>query len=72
MPDVESPPVSRDGNKEDEPMSSELAGEGENIFRAVGDIILAISVLMTSMSDKTNERLAKYKSKQHHSGGRHV
>ena len=42
--------MSRDGNKDDEPMSSELAGEGENIFKAAGDIILAGRSMLTSMT----------------------
>lgn len=49
MPEVERP-VSRDGNRADEPMSSELAGEGENIFNAVGDIIAAGDRALTSVS----------------------
>ena len=59
MPDVERPPVSSEGNKEDEPMSSELAGEGENIFKAVGDIILASSSVLTSVRDQAMQRLDK-------------
>ena len=57
-------------------MSSELAGEGENIFRAVGDIILAVGNVMTSMTHLTNQLLDKNEGKQHHSDshkrGRHV
>ena len=49
MPEVERP-VSRDGNRADEPISSELAGEGENIFSAVGDIIVAGDRVLTSVS----------------------
>ena len=51
MPEVERP-VSRDGNRADEPMSSELAGEGENMFRAEGDIMLADDSALTSVSVK--------------------
>lgn len=49
MPEVERP-VSRDGNRADEPMSSELAGEGEKIFKAVGDIIVEGDRALTSVS----------------------
>ena len=51
MPEVERP-VSRVGNRIDEPISSELAGDGENIFKAVGDIILAGGSVVTSVSMK--------------------
>ena len=52
MPDAESPPVSSDGNNEEEPISSELAGEGENMFIAVGDNILARSRKLISLTGK--------------------
>ena len=48
MPEVERP-VSRVGKRTDEPMSSELAGDGENI---VGDIILAGDSALTSVAVK--------------------
>lgn len=48
IPDVDKPPVSREGNNEDDPMSSELADEGENIFKAEGDIIVEISSVLTT------------------------
>ena len=58
MPDAESPPVSSDGNNEEEPISSELAGEGENMFIAVGDNILARSRTLISLTGKSpNMRL---------------
>ena len=44
-------------------MSSELAGEGENIFRAVGDIILAVGRVLTSMTHQTKQLLAENKGK---------
>lgn len=48
IPDVDKPPVSREGNNDDDPMSSELADEGENIFKAEGDIIVEISSVLTT------------------------
>lgn len=48
MPEVERP-VSRDGNRTDEPISSELAGEGENMFKALGDIMLEGDSTVTSV-----------------------
>lgn len=51
MPEVERP-VSSDGNRAEEPISSELAGDGENIFKAVGDNIVAGGSVMTFVSTK--------------------
>ena len=58
MPDVESV-VSSDGNREAGPMSSELAGDGENKFREVGDIILAGGRTLSFTRARTSKNLDK-------------